>query len=72
MPFAENIAAGMLSPEEAQTTFMSEPADDPSNHRGNIVNPAWRYAGVGMARTKAGTLVIVQTFSNSVPDSDGR
>jgi uncharacterized protein YkwD len=63
-----NILTGVLTVEEAQEKFMSEPADDPSNHRANILNPDFRYAGVGVAVRPDNTLVVVQVFTREKPE----
>lgn len=63
-----NILTGVLTVDEAQEKFMSEPADDPSNHRANILNPDFRYAGVGVAVRPDNTLVVVQVFTREKPE----
>ena len=68
-PLAENILSGALTPEEAHDEFMNEPADDPYNHRGNILNHAFRYVGIGIARNRDQTLVLVETFARAVPQT---
>lgn len=59
---AENLLSGALTVEEAQEEFMDEPTSDPHNHRANILNPAFRNVGVGIARNYDHTLLIVQEF----------
>lgn len=63
----ENLAGGYQSPDAAETAFMSEPPDNPDNHRGNILNPHYNYVGIGIARDKDGMLMIVQQFSAAAP-----
>ncbi|HEY9869213.1 MAG TPA: CAP domain-containing protein, partial [Candidatus Obscuribacterales bacterium] len=64
----ENILTGVLTVEEAEEEFMSEPADDPTSHRANILNPDFRYAGVGIALRPDHTLVVVQVFTREKPE----
>ncbi|MBI4532413.1 MAG: hypothetical protein HY711_00580 [Candidatus Melainabacteria bacterium] len=66
-PLAENILSGALTPEEAHDELMNEPADDPYNHRGNILNHEFRFVGIGIARNPNQTLVVVETFAKAVP-----
>lgn len=49
-----------------QDAMMAEPADDPHNHRGNILNPNNQSVGVGVAYMSDGGLMTVQEFSNTV------
>ncbi len=52
----------------AQTEMMSEPAGNPHNHRGNILNPDAAVVGVGMAVVMPNKIYCVQEFSpNEVP-----
>lgn len=64
----ENILTGVLTVEEAQEEFMSEPADDLTSHRANILNPDFRYVGVGIALRPDHTLVVVQVFTREKPE----
>lgn len=52
----------------AQAEMMAEPAGDPHNHRGNILNPDAAVVGVGMAVVMPNKIYCVQEFSpNEVP-----
>ncbi len=52
----------------AQAEMMAEPAGDPHNHRGNILNPDAAVVGVGMAIVMPNKIYCVQEFSpNEVP-----
>jgi uncharacterized protein YkwD len=64
----ENIGVfyGEPSPGEAAVreihgAFMNEPRSL-TNHRGNLLNPIWTHAGVGIARNPDGALVVTQDF----------
>lgn len=43
------------------TTFMNQPRSF-TNHRGNLLNPIWTHAGIGIAYDPAGTLIVTQSF----------
>jgi len=44
--------------------MMSEPPDDPSNHRGNILNPKYASIGCGAAvSARTGELIVVEDFA---------
>lgn len=71
---AENIATknGPMSPQKkvagCQALMMSEPRDDPHNHRGNILNPKWTAVGIGCAYGPTGAVYVTQEFTaDSVP-----
>lgn len=71
---AENIATknGPMSPQKkvagCEALMMSEPRDDPHNHRGNILNPKWTAVGIGCAYGPGGSVYVTQEFtSDSVP-----
>jgi uncharacterized protein YkwD len=49
----------------AQAEMMAEPAGDPNNHRGNILNPDASVVGVGMAIVMPNKIYCVQEFSPS-------
>lgn len=49
----------------AQAEMMAEPAGDPHNHRGNILNPDAAVVGVGMAVVMPNKIYCVQEFSPS-------
>jgi uncharacterized protein YkwD len=49
----------------AQAEMMAEPAGDPHNHRGNILNPDAAVVGVGMAIVMPNKIYCVQEFSPS-------
>jgi uncharacterized protein YkwD len=48
----------------AQAEMMSEPANNPHNHRGNILNSDHAVVGVGMAVVMPNKIYCVQEFSN--------
>jgi uncharacterized protein YkwD len=58
----ENIAINFTI-LAAQNKFMSEPPFA-RNHRGNILNPKFRYVGVGVAHAPDGRLYITQDFAD--------
>lgn len=66
---AENIAtkSGPMSPQQkvagCERTMMAEPKDDPTNHRGNILNPRWVCVGIGCAYGPGGAVYFAQEFS---------
>lgn len=66
---AENIASksGPQSPQQkvagCERTMMAEPKDDPTNHRGNILNPRWVCVGIGCAYGPGGAVFFAQEFS---------
>ncbi len=68
----ENIAtkSGPMSPQAkvagCERTMMAEPKDDPTNHRGNILNPKFVTVGIGCAYGPGGAVVFAQEFSESV------
>ncbi len=68
---AENIATknGPMSPQQkvagCESTMMSEPKNDPHNHRGNILNPSWVSVGIGCAYGRGGAVYVSQEFSAS-------
>jgi uncharacterized protein YkwD len=70
---SENIAwcFGKPTLEEmaktCQDSMMSEPADNPLNHRGNILNPDHVVVGIGVALSPGNEIIIVQEFADSVP-----
>ncbi len=60
-------AAGVTTADErvvtkAETLFMDEPKFK-VNHRGNILNPAYNHAGIGIARAADGSFYITQEFA---------
>lgn len=57
----ENLAKNVSS-LKAEQALMDEPPSEP-NHRHNILNPAYNYAGVGIARGKDGMIYITQEFA---------
>ncbi|MBX9772709.1 MAG: CAP domain-containing protein [Candidatus Obscuribacterales bacterium] len=62
-PQAESILAGVLTGDEAVEEFMSDPPRAVNSSRANILNPEFRYLGVGIAQKPSGTLVVVLEFS---------
>lgn len=56
----ENIALH-YGAEQAETAFMEEPAFE-HNHRGNILNPKYTEAGIGIVRGPDGMYYITQEF----------
>src|SRR4051794_24451229 len=52
--WAENIAAGQLTPEEVMTSWMGS-----GGHRSNILGNLYQDAGVGLAATSSGRLIWV-------------
>lgn len=46
---------------EVQSAFMNQPRRL-TNHRGNILNPVWTHAGVGVAYAPEGQLIVTQCF----------
>ncbi len=70
----ENIAyhVGPLSWSDmvkgAEAEMMSEPANNPHNHRGNILRPDHQVVGVGVAVVMPNKIICVQEFSSdSIP-----
>ena len=64
----ENIGVyygqGSLTPSaihEIHEAFMNQPRSM-TNHRGNLLNPIWTHAGVGIAHNPDGSLVATQNF----------
>lgn len=57
----ENLAKN-VSPLKAEQALMDEPPSE-ANHRNNILNPAYNYAGVGIVRGKDGMVYITQEFA---------
>lgn len=53
--------------DHCEEAMMAEPPDQ-KNHRGNILNPAFRFVGIGMGRTDA-KLSMVQEFCDVDPDA---
>jgi uncharacterized protein YkwD len=47
--------------DEIHQAFMNQPRSL-TNHRGNILNPIWTHAGVGIAYNPDGSLVVTQNF----------
>lgn len=62
-PQAESILAGVLTGEEAVEEFMSDPPRAQNSSRANILNPEFRFLGVGVAQKPSGTLVVVLEFA---------
>ncbi len=62
-PQAESILAGVLTGDEAVEEFMSDPPRIANSSRANILNPEFRYLGVGIAQKPSRTLVVVLEFS---------
>lgn len=52
--------------KSCQDAMMAEPADDPTNHRGNILNATHQSVGVGVAYMQDGGLMTVQEFSSTI------
>ena len=50
---------------EVQSAFMNQPRRL-TNHRGNILNPVWTHAGVGVAYASEGQLLVTQCFIASL------
>jgi uncharacterized protein YkwD len=46
---------------DIHNAFMNQPRSL-TNHRGNIINPIWTHAGIGIAVNPAGSLVATQNF----------
>ena len=55
---ASHSSAGI---EEIHWAFMDQPPGL-TNHRGNVLNPLWTHAGIGVAYDERGTLTVVQIF----------
>ncbi len=49
---------------EVHLAFMNQPRRL-TNHRGNILNPIWTHAGVGVVINPQGTLIVTQKFISS-------
>jgi uncharacterized protein YkwD len=70
---SENIAwcFGKPTMEDNASTceanMMNEPANDPANHRGNILNPNHVVVGVGVTISTGNEIIIVQEFANREP-----
>lgn len=47
--------------DEIHQAFMNQPRSL-TNHRGNILNPIWTHAGIGIAYNPDGSLVVSQNF----------
>ncbi len=68
----ENVAtkSGPMSPQAkvaaCERTMMAEPKNDPTNHRGNILNPKFVTVGIGCAYGPGGAVFFAQEFSESV------
>jgi uncharacterized protein YkwD len=54
----ENLAVGFPTPGEAQAAWMCSPG-----HRRNLLEPTWRYVGMGHYRSRAGRDWWVQLFA---------
>lgn len=63
---AENVAEAQ-SVTRAEALFMAEPRFQP-NHRANILNPNYRFIGVGVVRAGSGQLFITQDFLSPAVD----
>jgi uncharacterized protein YkwD len=50
--------------DEVHQAFINQPRSM-SNHRGNLLNPIWTHAGVGIAYGEEGALVVTQIFISS-------
>lgn len=46
---------------DIHNAFMNQPKAL-TNHRGNVLNPLWTHAGIGIARSDSGTLIATQIF----------
>lgn len=57
----ENLAKN-FSAAKAEAALMDEPRSEP-NHRRNILNPEYNYAGVGIVRGKDGMIYVTQEFA---------
>jgi uncharacterized protein YkwD len=59
--FYGEAAGSRTAIDEIHQAFMSQPRSL-TNHRGNILNPIWTHAGVGIAHNPDGSLVVSQNF----------
>ncbi len=50
--------------DQVQGNFMNEPKDDPTNHRGNILNRGHHCVGIGVAVVMPYSVICVQEFSH--------
>lgn len=62
-PQAESILSGVIDGTEAVEEFMSDPPHARESSRANILNPDFRYLGIGVAQKASGTLVVVLEFA---------
>lgn len=51
--------------QEVHSAFMNQPRRL-TNHRGNILNPVWTHAGIGVAYAPEGQLIVVQNFISTL------
>lgn len=59
--FYGDAAGSQTAIDEIHEAFMNQPRSL-TNHRGNILNPVWTHAGVGIAYNPDGSLVVSQNF----------
>jgi uncharacterized protein YkwD len=55
---------GERGADEVHNAFLNQPRSM-TNHRGNLLNPIWTHAGIGVAFSEAGALVVTQNFISS-------
>lgn len=55
---AENVSAA-----QAERALLDEPASE-DNHRHNILNPVYNYAGIGVVKGDDGMIYVAQEFAN--------
>src|SRR6185437_16780691 len=71
----ENIAWGWQDPAAAEGFFIAEGPGVSSggeyNHYDNIMNPGFKYLGVGVARAASGELFFAQDFGDTSEDDLG-
>ena len=59
--FYGDAAGSQAAIDEIHGAFMNQPRSL-TNHRGNILNPVWTHAGIGIAYNPDGSLVVSQNF----------
>jgi uncharacterized protein YkwD len=59
--FYGEAAGSQAAIDDIHQAFMNQPRSL-TNHRGNILNPIWTHAGVGIAYNPDGSLVVSQNF----------
>lgn len=59
--FYGEAAGSRAAIDDIHQAFMNQPRSL-TNHRGNILNPIWTHAGIGIAHNPDGSLVVSQNF----------